>query len=48
MPVLVFISTKSNMDTPVVSLPVPEVVGTAIRGLMGPGTGKPRPTGAFT
>src|SRR4030095_6280086 len=31
--------------TAVVSLPVPAVVGTAIRGFSGPGTGRPRPTG---
>src|SRR5262245_41108465 len=31
--------------TAVVSLPVPAVVGTAINGLSGPGTGRPLPTG---
>jgi hypothetical protein len=31
--------------TAVVSLPVPAVVGTAISGRTGPGTGTPRPTG---
>ncbi len=36
------------MATPVVSLPVPDVVGTAISGFTGPGTGKPFPTGALT
>ena len=30
------------------SLPVPAVVGTAISGFKGPGTGKPWPIGAFT
>ena len=47
-PVLARISKKSNMDTPVVSDPVPEVVGTAMCGLSGPGTGAPSPMGALT
>ena len=34
--------------TPVVSLPVPAVVGIAISGFSGPGTGKPLPIGGFT
>ena len=36
------------MLTPVVSLPVPAVVGMAISGLSGPGTGSPLPIGGFT
>ena len=36
------------MATPVVSLPVPAVVGNANRGFTGPGTGSPLPIGAFT
>ena len=36
------------MLTPVVSLPVPAVVGTAMSGFSGPGTGRPLPIGAFT
>ena len=36
------------MLTPVVSLPVPAVVGMAISGLSGPGTGRPLPIGGFT
>ena len=48
MPVFASISRKSNIATPVVSLPVPEVVGMAISGFSGPGTGLPSPIGAFT
>ena len=48
MPVLAFIASRSKMATPVVSLPVPVVVGTAIRGFSGPGTGSPLPMGALT
>ena len=48
MPVLAFISKKSNIETPVVSLPVPEVVGIANNGFKGPGTGTAFPIGAFT
>ncbi len=36
------------MATPVVSLPVPAVVGIAIIGLNGPGTGTPLPIGGLT
>jgi hypothetical protein len=36
------------MATPVVSLPVPAVVGMAISGLSGPGTGLACPIGALT
>ncbi len=39
---------RSKMATPVVSLPVPAVVGIAISGLSGPGTGSARPIGALT
>ena len=48
MPVLAFRSTRSKIATPVVSLPVPAVVGMAISGFSGPGTGWPRPIGALT
>ena len=34
--------------TPVVSLPVPAVVGIAISGFSGPGTGRPLPIGGLT
>ncbi len=36
------------MATPVVSLPVPAVVGMAISGFSGPGTGSPLPIGGLT
>ena len=36
------------MLTPVVSLPVPAVVGIAMSGLSGPGTGSALPIGALT
>ena len=39
MPVLACIVDRSKIATPVVSLPVPAVVGMAISGLSGPGTG---------
>jgi hypothetical protein len=48
MPVLACISVRSKIATPVVSLPVPAVVGIATIGLRGPGTGAPLPIGAFT
>src|ERR1017187_10343346 len=48
MPVLACILVKSKIDTPVVSLPVPAVVGIAINGFRGPGTGRPLPMGGFT
>lgn len=41
-------SVRSKMATPVVSLPVPAVVGMAIIGLSGPGTGRPSPIGGLT
>ena len=48
IPVLACISTRSKIAVPVVSLPVPAVVGIAISGLSGPGTGRPSPIGWFT
>lgn len=48
MPVLACIRLRSKMLTPVVSLPVPAVVGIAISGFSGPGTGSPLPIGGFT
>ena len=48
IPDLAFILIRSKMATPVVSLPVPPVVGIATRGYRGPGTGVPDPIGAFT
>ena len=48
IPVFAFFWTKSKMATPVVSLPVPAVVGIAINGFKGPGTGLPSPIGALT
>ena len=48
MPVLACSRVRSKMLTPVVSLPVPAVVGIAISGFSGPGTGSPLPIGGFT
>ena len=48
MPVLACRAVRSKMLTPVVSLPVPAVVGMAISGLSGPGTGCALPIGALT
>ena len=48
MPVFTCRSRKSMTMTVVVSLPVPAVVGRAINGFSGPGTGVPLPMGAFT
>ena len=48
IPVFAPISLKSKIATPVVSLPVPIVVGTATNGFRSPGTGVPLPIGAFT
>ena len=48
MPVFALSRVSSKTQTPVVSLPVPAVVGIAISGLSGPGTGRPFPTGGFT
>lgn len=48
MPVFAFFSTRSKMAVPVVSEPVPAVVGTAIKGLSFDVTGMPFPMGALT
>src|SRR4249920_3835375 len=48
MPVLAFSASTSHTAMPVVSLPVPHVVGHAMCGGSAPGTGFPAPTGAFT
>lgn len=48
MPVLAFFATKSKMAVPVVSLPVPAVVGMATRGFSFFSIGRPLPSGAFT
>ena len=47
-PVFVPRRGKSTTATVVTSEPVPEVVGSATSGSTGPGTGVPRPIGAFT
>jgi len=48
IPVLDFVGISSKIATPVVSLPVPAVVGMAINGSRGPGTGDPLPRGGLT
>ena len=48
IPVFTRSRSKSNTATAVVSLPVPAVVGTAIRGLSGPGGVAPRPSVGLT
>ena len=48
IPVLALISVRLKIAMPVVSEPVPEVVGHAICGLSAPGTLWPPPIGAFT
>lgn len=48
IPVLARLDTRSNIAVPVVSLPVPAVVGTAMRGLRGLSMGRPLPRGALT
>lgn len=48
MPVLARLETRSKIAVPVVSEPVPAVVGTAIRGLRGLSMGRPLPRGALT
>ena len=48
MPVFTWRSSRSKMAMPVHSLPVPDVVGQAMWGFRGPGTGWPSPMGAFT
>ena len=48
MPVFALLDTRSKMAEPVVSDPVPAVVGTAIKGFKGFVMGKPFPSGALT
>ena len=45
---LILFKFINYLPTPVVSLPVPEVVGMAISGVIGPGTGNPFPNGGLT
>lgn len=48
MPVFAFLATRSKIAVPVVSEPVPAVVGTAIRGERAFVMGLPLPSGALT
>jgi len=48
IPVLMSCASKSKIAIPVHSLPVPEVVGQAMCGASGPGTGAASPYGALT
>ena len=48
IPVFASIESRSKIATPVVSLPVPAVVGIQIMGLIGPGPGFPLPIGELT
>ncbi len=48
MPVLALSERRLKIAMPVVSEPVPEVVGQAMCGFTGPGTFCPPPIGAFT
>ena len=48
MPVLALSARKAKIAIPVVSDPVPDVVGQAMCGFTGPGTFCPPPIGAFT
>jgi len=48
IPVFARCDTRSNIAVPVVSEPVPAVVGTAIKGLRALVIGRPFPSGAFT
>ena len=48
IPVLADMDSRSKIAMPVTSLPVPDVVGQAICGFSGPGTGVPSPTGGLT
>ena len=48
IPVLARFETRSKIAVPVVSEPVPAVVGTAMRGLRPLVIGLPLPRGAFT
>jgi hypothetical protein len=47
-PVLARFETRSKMAVPVVSDPVPAVVGTAMRGVRALSMGRPLPSGALT
>ncbi len=48
IPVFARLDTRSKIAVPVVSEPVPAVVGTAIRGFKGLSMGRPFPNGALT
>ena len=48
MPVFAFSERRLKIAMPVVSDPVPDVVGQAMCGRTGPGTLRPSPIGAFT
>lgn len=48
MPVFALLETRSKMAVPVVSLPVPAVVGMAMSGWSLRSMGRPLPRGAFT
>ena len=48
MPVFAFFATRSKIAVPVVSDPVPAVVGTAMRGYKAFVIGRPLPSGALT
>ena len=48
MPVFAFSADSVKIAMPVVSEPVPDVVGHAMCGLSGPGARWPAPIGAFT
>lgn len=48
IPVFARLETRSKIAVPVVSEPVPAVVGTAMSGLSGFEIGRPLPRGAFT
>lgn len=48
IPVFARLETRSKIAVPVVSEPVPAVVGTAIRGNNGFSIGRPLPSGALT
>ena len=48
IPVFARLETRSKIAVPVVSDPVPAVVGTAMRGNSLEGMGRPRPRGALT
>ena len=48
IPVFAFLATRSNIAVPVVSDPVPAVVGTAMSGYRGFVIGRPLPSGALT